>query len=137
MEATTIHGFYYLHRRNSFLARFFWAGIIVLGFSAAGYLIYNSMLDWEDNQTITTLESIANPIQDVHFPTVTVCPHEKNVPDNWSFLEKLLNAADPNTNIGAKYLGFFSSRSLKTRENYISFAQFVYFFRELCLLFNF
>ena len=57
------------------------------------------MLDWEDNQTITTLESIANPIQDVHFPTVTVCPHEKNVPDNWSFLEKLLNAADPKANI--------------------------------------
>jgi hypothetical protein len=72
MEATTVHGFYYLHRRNSCLARFFWAGIIVLEFSTAGYLIYNSMLDWEDNQTITTLESIANPIQDVHFPTVTV-----------------------------------------------------------------
>ena len=32
---------------------------------------------------------------------------------------------------------FFSSRSLKTREKYISFAQFVYFLREVCLLFNF
>ena len=39
--------------------------------------------------------------------------------------------------IGAKYLGFFSSRSLKTREKYISFAQFEYFLREVCLLFNF
>ena len=39
--------------------------------------------------------------------------------------------------LGAKYLGFFSSRSLKTREKYISFAQFVYFLREVCLLFNF
>ena len=33
--------------------------------------------------------------------------------------------------------GFFSSPSLKTREKYISFAQFVYFLREVCLLFNF
>ena len=33
--------------------------------------------------------------------------------------------------------GFFSSRSLKTREKYISFAQFVYFLKEVCLLFNF
>ena len=33
--------------------------------------------------------------------------------------------------------GFFSYRSLKTRENYISFGQFVYFFREVCLLFHF
>ena len=39
--------------------------------------------------------------------------------------------------LGAKYLGFFSSRSLKTRERYITFAQFVYFLREVCLLFNF
>ena len=39
--------------------------------------------------------------------------------------------------IGAKYLGFFSSRSLKTRENYISFPQFVYFLRDLkCVYFS-
>ena len=37
--------------------------------------------------------------------------------------------------IGAKYF-FFSSRSLKTRERYISFAQFVYFLREV-LMFTF
>ena len=30
----------------------------------------------------------------------------------------------------------FSSFSLKTREKYISFAQFVYYLREVCLLFN-
>ena len=39
--------------------------------------------------------------------------------------------------LGTKYLGFFFSRSLKTREKYISFAQFVYFLREVSLLFNF
>ena len=39
--------------------------------------------------------------------------------------------------LGAKYLGVFSSRSLKTGEKYISFAQFVHFLREVCLLFNF
>ena len=33
--------------------------------------------------------------------------------------------------------GFFSSRSLKTREKYISFAQFVYFLRKVCFLINF
>ena len=37
--------------------------------------------------------------------------------------------------LGAKYLGFFSSRSLKARE--VSFAQLVYFLREVCLLFKF
>ena len=31
----------------------------------------------------------------------------------------------PRVTISAKYMGFFSSRSLKTREKYISFAQLV------------
>ena len=33
--------------------------------------------------------------------------------------------------LGAKYLIFFSSHFLKTREKYISFAQLVYFLKEL------
>ena len=37
---------------------------------------------------------------------------------------------------GAKYF-FFSSRSLKMREKYISCAQFIYFLREMRLRFNF
>ena len=37
--------------------------------------------------------------------------------------------------LGAKYLGFFSSRSLKMREKYISFAQFVYFLGK-CVYFS-
>ena len=32
--------------------------------------------------------------------------------------------------LGAKFLVLFSSRSLKTREKYISFAQFVYFLND-------
>ena len=38
-------------------------------------------------------------------------------------------------NVGAKYLVFVSSRSVKMRK--LSFAQFVYFLRKLCLFFNF
>ena len=34
--------------------------------------------------------------------------------------------------LGAEYLVSVSSRSLKTREKCISFAQFVYFQREVC-----
>ena len=34
--------------------------------------------------------------------------------------------------LGAKYF-FFSSRSLKMREKYISFPQFIYSLREVCL----
>ena len=37
--------------------------------------------------------------------------------------------------LGAKYLVFVSSRSVKLRE--LSFAQFVYFWGKVCLFFNF
>ena len=72
LDATTVHGFIYIHRRNSFCARIFWSTIIIVGFSIAGYQIHSFFVDWDTNQTITTLESIAAPIQDVQFPTVTV-----------------------------------------------------------------
>ena len=94
LESTTVHGFAYLHGRNSYCARIFWTCIIIAGFSIAGWMIFSSVVDWETNQTITTLESIATPIQKVQFPTVTVCPHEDSPPDNWSFLEKILNSID-------------------------------------------
>ena len=38
--------------------------------------------------------------------------------------------------LGYKIYFFFSSHSLKTREKCISFAQFVYFLRKVCLLFD-
>ena len=94
LEATTVHGFPYLHRRNSLVARIFWGFVIVAGFALAGILISDSFVDWGKHQSITTLESISSPIQEIQFPTVTVCPHEESPPDNWSFLEKFLESID-------------------------------------------
>ena len=45
-------------------------------------------------------------------------------------------SSDSESDSGVKYLVFSSSCSLKTRVKYISFAQFVYFLSEVCLLFN-
>ena len=99
LDATTVHGFIYVHRRNSFCARIFWSVIIIIGFSIAGYQIHSFFVDWNANETITTLDSIATPIQNVQFPTVTVCPHEYASPDNWAFLEKFLNAVKISKNL--------------------------------------
>ena len=40
---------------------------------------------------ITTLDSIAAPISMIQFPTVTICQDEYRPPDNWAFLETILN----------------------------------------------
>jgi hypothetical protein len=63
----------------------------VAGFSTAGWMVQQALTDWSDNPIITTLDSIAAPINLVQFPTVTVCSEKNYPPDNWSFLEKVLN----------------------------------------------
>ena len=56
----------------------------------------------------------------------------------WCFKSDSFACGD--MHLGAKYLVFFSSRSLKTREKYISFAQLVllslYIFWEKCVYFS-
>ena len=66
--------------------------IVVIAFSTAGILINTAFTQWEYNPTLTTLDTIAAPIDDIQFPTVTVCnDYIANPPDNWAFLENLLN----------------------------------------------
>ena len=55
-------------------------------------MIRSALIDWADNPVITSLDSIATPIDSMQFPTITVCKDEtKEQPDNWAYLEKLLN----------------------------------------------
>ena len=77
LTATTVHGFSYVHERYSLCTRIFWLFNIIGGFAVASSFIYQSLMEWNNDPTITTLDSIAFPIQNVQFPTVTVCPHEQ------------------------------------------------------------
>ena len=74
-------------------------------------MIRSALIDWAENPVITSLDSIATPINSMQFPTITVCKDEtKEQPDNWAYLEKLLNLlwfqcayagpAHPNQNYG-------------------------------------
>ena len=72
LESSSLHGLAYLHRGNSSITRLFWSIIVIVGFSLAVIFLHGQITDWDENQTITTLESIATPIQQVQFPTVTV-----------------------------------------------------------------
>ena len=41
-----------------------------------------SLTAWNENPTITIIETISYPIEKVTFPTVTICPQNSN-PDRW------------------------------------------------------
>ena len=113
LDTTTIHGFTYLQGKHPAFCRTIWVSlkitffysvpnllnlqilqmiIVAVAFSTAGILINAAFTQWEYNPTLTTLDTIAAPIDEIQFPTVTVCgDHVANTPDNWAALENLLN----------------------------------------------
>ena len=52
-------------------------------------MINQAFTQWSDNPVITTLETISAPIDEIQFPTVTVC--DQKPADNWGPIEKVLN----------------------------------------------
>ena len=64
----------------------------MIGYYLSANIVRSAINDWNKNPVITSLDSIATPIEDVQFPTVTVCDDKPNeVHDNWSFIESLFN----------------------------------------------
>ena len=55
------------------------------------FLIHDGFVDWHENPILVSVESFDYPLSEIRFPTVTFCPDEKNVPDNWAFSEIALN----------------------------------------------
>ena len=63
----------------------------ILGFLASGIFIQSSFTEWDEDPVITTMDSIAAPIKDLQFPTLTACTSQNKSPDNWAALEIILN----------------------------------------------
>ena len=61
----------------------------------SGNIIRSAIHEWYTDPVITSLDSIATPVEFVQFPTITVCNNKWiEVQDNWAFLESLLNFVD-------------------------------------------
>ena len=64
---------------------------IVIAFLTAGLFLKGAFHDWQQTPIITTVDSIAAPIDQIQFPTVTICQDEYKRPDNWAFIETILD----------------------------------------------
>ena len=61
------------------------------GFLIAGFMITSAFDEWAENPVVTTMDSIAAPITNIQFPTVTLCNDEYEIPNSWAFPEMVLN----------------------------------------------
>ena len=59
--------------------RLFWIFVVITGFSAASFMIYESFQAWEESPVSTNIETL--PITEITFPKVTVCPPKNTLTD--------------------------------------------------------
>ena len=73
-ESTSIHGISYMSDRKHSPWRPAWAIVAVLALTFAAYQVAELYKDWQDEPVVTTLDTIVQPIQEIKFPAVTICP---------------------------------------------------------------
>ena len=79
LESSTIHGLVYIATTKKSLAKIFWTLVVIGGFTGAGIMIYNSFQSWNESPIKTTTET--QPITEITFPKVTVCPPKNTYTD--------------------------------------------------------
>ena len=72
LESSTIHGLAHISNAPSKMSRGFWLFVVLLGFSAAFYLINSSYVDWQASPIATSIST--HPLSELNFPNVTICP---------------------------------------------------------------
>ena len=78
LETSTIHGLAYISTTRRFI-RFFWILNVLIGFTGAGVIIYQSFKGWSESPVRTTTET--QPIDKLTFPKLTVCPPKHTYTD--------------------------------------------------------
>ena len=92
LDLGSIHGLPYLSSARSWAHQIPWA-IIVLGALVTGiYFVILASFDFGDNAISNTVHLTAKTIDQVQFPTVTICPVQRS--DPWAFPRLLLNQAE-------------------------------------------
>ena len=100
-KETTVHGFRYIVEGRNFFERLIWGIVILFGFSYSFYLVWNAFHHWETHPVETTIDQVGVPVQELPFPTITICDTKSlQMPrrNQWMFIETLLNSlevADP------------------------------------------
>ena len=71
LESSTIHGLTYISTTSKYV-RLLWTIVVIIGFTTAGVIIYQSFQSWAETPISTT--TATQSIREITFPKVTVCP---------------------------------------------------------------
>ena len=97
LSESEIPGFKYIVEGTTLLERGSWVVLIAIAFCYAGNTVHQTLLDWDNNPVITTIEDVGLPVSQLPFPAITVCDTASlKMPrqNRWKFVEKLLNSLE-------------------------------------------
>ncbi len=77
-EESAIVGFQYIASRSGWCSKLTWIILISAAIAGASWFISNLVEDWKNTPTMTTTYTTDKAIQDIHFPSVTICPDESD-----------------------------------------------------------
>ena len=73
--SATVHGISYIFKRNSKLLE---GPIYILAVTGAiSFAVWSSIdiyISWKSDPVLTTIENFAYPIENIQFPSITICP---------------------------------------------------------------
>ena len=91
-NTATTHGVGYFFGSIHLLWRFAWLAITIVMVSSAAIWIKDIMKIWNENPTSILIDSQLTPIEEIQFPTITICSTFE--PDKWAFVRNIVNLID-------------------------------------------
>ena len=130
LESSTIHGLAHIATGRKYV-RLFWTLVVIVGFTGAGVLIYQSFQAWADSPVTTNVEIV--PITDFTFPKVTVCPPKNTYTDLNYDLMKTSNMVlenDTRKELADYVISLFEKEKYENMMKTLNFIQDTYKFRD-------
>lgn len=73
-QASSIHGVQYIKPESGHKIKIaIWSAILCFCFVAAGIFVVNLVDSWQGNPIVTTIATTSMPVQEIPFPSVTIC----------------------------------------------------------------
>ena len=115
-SSATIHGMSYIFpRNNKFVERIFWIFAVVIGLYFATKWSCGIYISWKADPVLTTIENFAYPIQNIKFPSITICPQGADNDVLRSVLFKQFNEYLAKKNLQLDKLTVFEVQQESTR----------------------
>ena len=73
-DSTTIHGFSYAADKKHSPWRPAWVIVLVVALVFTTFQVKTLYQEWQAEPVITTLRTVSQPIEEIEFPAVTICP---------------------------------------------------------------